>query len=110
MKQQDVLDYVLLPEHGCYTYKTKNKEFGTQYFIRRKDGDKRKIAVIYPVKNDESYTTGAVCHICNLLEITVHDYGKTMQEQIDDAKAAVEKINNEEKKFKKDKDSGEDKC
>lgn len=45
------------------------------------------------------------------LEITVHDYGKTMQEQIDDAKAAVQKINNEEKNnLNNNMDSKENKC
>lgn len=100
MKQADVLDYVLLPDHCCYIYKTKEKDFGTQYFIRRKDGDKRKIAVIYPVKSDASYTCGAVCNICNLLEIPVPDYGKTMQETLDDAKATVQKISSTNNEIK----------
>lgn len=93
MKQADVLDYVLLPDHCCYIYKTKEKDFGTQYFIRRKDGDKRKIAVIYPVKNDSSYTCGAVCNICNLLDIPVPDYAREMQNVLSEAKAVILKMN-----------------
>lgn len=94
MKQADLLDYVLLPDHCCYVYKTKEKEDGTYYFIRKKDGDKKKIAVIYPVKLDANYTCGSVCNVCNLLEIEVPPYGQTMQGTIDSAKATAKTLPN----------------
>ncbi len=96
MKQLDVLDYVLLLGHNCYNYKTKDKEDGTYYYIRKRDGDKRKIAIIYPTKGDSSYTCGSVCNICTLLDVPVPEYGKKMQGRIDKAKSAAQGMSGEQ--------------
>jgi hypothetical protein len=51
------------------------KEDGLHYFVRR-NGTK-KMAVIYPVKNDGTYTPAAICHICDTLgEIPKPEYAE----------------------------------
>lgn len=92
MTQLDLKDYILLPEHKCYIYKTKEKEDGTYYFIRKNGGEKNNIAVLYPTKDNSSYTCGAACNICNQLDVPVPPYAKDIQVVIDDVKATAKKI------------------
>jgi hypothetical protein len=89
MTQLDVKDYLLLEEHCCYVYDTRNKDNGVYYFIRNRNT--KKLVVVYPVKNG-TYTPGAVCHICNQLNVPVPEYGKRMQGAIDEAKEKAKDI------------------
>lgn len=87
MTQLDIKDYVLLPEHNCYLYKTKEKEDGIYFFIRKNGGEKKNIAILFPVKNNKSYTCGCVCNICTQLDVPVPPYAKEIQVLINGVKA-----------------------
>lgn len=97
MTQDDLKDYLELPEHECYLYKTKVKHDGMYYFMRRnKTVD---IAVLFPPKKGV-YKEENVCHICKILKVATPEWAKSAQQTLDDAERETERR-------KKEKDDNE---
>lgn len=88
MTQTEVLDYVL--DNDCYVYEQRIKEDGIHYFVRR-NGTK-KMVVIYPVKDNKSYTKPAVCHVCQTLDINQPDYAKDYVKIVNEAKTKAKTL------------------
>jgi len=83
MTQEDLKDYLLLPEYQCQVYKVRLvADEGTYYTI--KNMTTKEKAILFPIfkKKDKSYTPLCVCRICNTLDVPVPDYGKAAQDVI----------------------------
>jgi hypothetical protein len=82
MTQDDLKDYVLLPDHDCYIYKELKKPEGIFYYIRR--AGTTQLAVLFPPKSG-IYKEENVCHVCKQLKITVPNWAKSAEQTLDDA-------------------------
>lgn len=92
MTQDDLMDYIQLPEHSCSVFKEKEKDDGTYYWIRRKD-DRSSMTIVHPVKSG-ILAPSTVYLKCKDLKIPIHRYGKP-------AKSNIEKMMNYLADFKK---------
>lgn len=72
-------------EHDCYIYEEKDNDHGHSIIMRHKD-DKSLMAVLFEPKKG-SYKPASVCAICNNLNIDVPDFGISMQDHLNEAKA-----------------------
>lgn len=75
---QDILKEYL-EAHGCYLYKSRLKEDG-EYFFMRKNGQ-ITIAVLFPPKSGQ-YKPESVCHICEQLDVEVPAYATEAQARL----------------------------
>lgn len=88
MTQDDLKDYLELPGHDCYVYKTIVKDDGTYYFMRKHGAT--HLAVLFPPKRGV-YKEENVCHICNILKVAPPNWAKSAQQTLDDAKKEIQK-------------------